>query len=352
VSRSPFGTLPDGTAIDLFGLTSARGTALGVISLGGTIVSLRVPDRRGTLDDVVLGFDTLAGYLAHREYFSAIVGRHANRIRGGRFTVDGTTHQLTRNDDGHHLHGGDRGFDRVVWLVQPTDGDAGPGVALRHSSPAGHEGYPGRLDVEVRYSLTDTDALIVEFDATTDAPAPVNLTLHTCFNLAGAASADVLDHELRIAADQFTPVDEALIPTGELAPVDGTPLDFREPMRIGARIGERHTQLERAGGYDHNFVLRRSGAGLVPAARVVEPRTGRTLHVATTEPGLHLFTCNTFDGSIEGKGGRAYRRHAGLCLETQHFPNAPNEPAFPSTILRPGEPFHSRTVFAFGTDRG
>jgi len=328
---------PDGTPVELFTLQNAQGTQLSAMSYGGIIVSLFVRDRSGKLGDVVLGFDSLAGYLRHPHYFGAIVGRYANRIGRGRFTLDGKTYRLAVNDGPNHLHGGARGFDKVVWEAEPFGDDRGVGLALRHTSPDGDEGYPGTLTAEVRYLLTDIDELIVDYEATTGAPTPINLTQHSYFNLAGEG--DILGHELTIAADSFTPVDSTLIPTGETAPVAGTLLDFRTPVRIGARIGS---------GYDHNFVLRRSGPGLVHAARVVEPTTGRTLDVSTTEPGLQFYSGNFIDGSIAGKVGQAYGPRSGFCLETQHYPDSPNQPAFPSTILRPGERYRSRTVFAFG----
>ncbi len=327
------------------------------MNYGGSIVSLSVRDRAGNLGDIVLGFDSLAGYLKHSPYFGAIVGRYGNRISQGRFTLDGTSYRLATNDGPNHLHGGIKGFDKVVWEAEPFSNERGVGLALRHTSPDGDEGYPGRLTAQVHYLLTDGDELIVDYEATTDAPTPINLTQHSHFNLAGggpsagAGSGDILGHELMIAADWFTPVDESLIPTGEIAPVAGTPLDFRTPMVIGARIGDPDRQLEYAGGYDHNFVLRRSGPELLHVARVVEPTTGRTLDVSTTEPGLQFYSGNFLDGTITGKGGHAYRHRSGFCLETQHYPDSPNQPGFPSTILRPGSRYRSRTVFAFSVQR-
>ena len=335
--RAPFGVTPGGTPVELFTLQNARDTRLSASSYGGIIVSLFVRDRSGNLGDVVLGFDSLAGYLRQPHYFGAIVGRYANRIGKGRFTLDDRTYRLAVNDGPNHLHGGVRGFDKVVWEAEPFGNDRGVGLRLRHTSPDGDQGYPGTLAVEVRYLLTDDDKLIVDYEATTDAPTPINLTQHSYFNLAGEG--DILDHELMIAADSFTPVDERLIPTGDIAPVAGTALDFRTPVTIGAHIG---------GGYDHNFVLRRSAPGLVHAARVVEPITGRTLDVSTTEPGLQFYSGNFLDGAMVGKGGHVYGHRSGFTLETQHYPDSPNQPGFPSTILRPDEGYRSRTVFAFG----
>lgn len=347
VGRVPFGTAPDGAPVELFMLQNARAARLAATSYGGAIVSLLVPDRRGTLDDVVLGFDTLRGYLEHSHYFGAIVGRCANRIGRAQFALDGRSYRLASNAGPDHLHGGNRGFDKAVWQAEPFEHERGPGLRLRHTSPDGDEGYPGRLAVEVCYLLTEADELQVDYEATTDAATPINLTQHSYFNLAGQG--DILGHQLMIEADQFTPVDSTLIPTGELVPVAGTPFDFRDPTAIGALIGGPHRQLEYAGGYDHNFVLRRTGPGLVHVARVVEPNTGRTLDVLTTEPGLQLYSGNQLDGVI-GKGGRVYGRHSGLCLETQHYPDSPNQPGFPSTILRPGERYRSQTVFRFGVE--
>jgi aldose 1-epimerase len=348
VSRAPFGAAPDGTPVELFTITNTHGTRLTATNYGGIIVSLQVRDCDGNLGDIVLGFDSLAGYLEQRSYFGAVVGRYASRIAKGQFTLDGTPYRLALNDPPNHLHGGIKGFDKIVWRPEPFEDAPGVGLALRHSSPDGDEGYPGTLTVLVRYQLTDEDELDVEYEAATDAPTPINLTQHSYFNLAGAGRGDILGHELMIRADRFTPVDSSLIPTGAIAPVANTPLDFRAPMAIGARIDDRDPQLEYAGGYDHNFVLRRGAPGLVHAARVVDRATGRTLDVSTTEPGLLFYSGNAIDGTITGKGGQAYRRHSGFSLETQHYPDSPNQPGFPSTILRPGERYTSRTVFAFG----
>lgn len=348
VGRALFGTLPDGSPVDIFTLTNAHGVEVRAMTYGGIIVSLRVPDRGGRLDDIVLGHETAAPYSVHSDsYLGAIVGRYANRIARGRFPLDGTICRLSTNDGSHHLHGGDKGFHDVMW-----HGDAvgHQGVAFTYTSPNGEEGYPGTLSARVAYTLTDTDDLIVDYHATTDAPTIVNLSQHTYFNLAGQGAGDVLDHELHVFADRYTPVDDTLIPLGELTRVDGTPFDFRKPTRIGARLDEDDAQLQREPGYDHNFALTRSRAGLQPAARVVERSTGRTMEVATTEPGLQVYSGNFLDGSIQGKQGRAYHRWYGVCLETQHFPDSPNRPQFPSTVLRPGAEYRSRTVFTFGTE--
>ena len=351
VTRAPFGALPDGTAVESFTLRNAHGLEVRAISYGAIIVSIRVPDRAGHFDDVVLGEDDVAGYLRENAHFGAVVGRYGNRIAKARFTLDGKTYALAANNGPNHLHGGIKGFDRVVWKAEPaTSGPAS--VTFRYTSPDGEEGYPGTLSARVTYTLGDAGDLTFEYAATTDKPTVVNLTQHSYFNLGGAASGnDILGHELTLDADRFTPVDEGLIPLGPLAPVAGTPFDFRKPMVIGARIDQDDEQIRRGHGYDHNFVLNRSGVGLVHAARVVDPRTGRTLDVQTTEPGVQFYTGNFLDGSITGKGGVAYKRRTGLCLETQHFPDSPNEPAFPSTVLRPGQEYRSKTVVTFGVVR-
>lgn len=348
ISRAPFGKTPGGTVVEAFTLTNAHGIELRAITYGAIIVSLRVPDRDGRLDDVVLGYDSLDGYLRDSPYFGAIVGRYGNRIAKGRFTLDGQTYRLATNNGPNHLHGGIKGFDKVVWQAEPFQNDSGVGVAFTHVSPDGDEGYPGTLAARVTYALTHGDEMIVDYLATTDKPTPVNLTQHTYFNLAGAGSRDILGHELVINADSFTPVDSTLIPTGEIASVEGTPFDFRTPTAIGARIGADDQQVRFGGGYDHNFVLREEDAGLGHAARVVEPSTGRTLDIYTSEPGLQFYSGNFLDGSITGKASHVYRHRYGFCLETQHYPDSPNNPQFPSTILGPGEEYRSRTVFVFG----
>lgn len=348
VTRASWGTMPDGTAVDAFTLTNANGVALRAITYGGIIQSLRVPDRAGKFDDVVLGFPTLEGYLGEHPFFGAIIGRYGNRIARARFTLDGRTYKLAANDGPNHLHGGVKGFDKVLWNAEQTRGAAGPGVRFTRVSPDGEEGYPGTLSVRVTYTLTDRNELIVEYHATTDKATPVNLTQHSYFNLAGQASGDILGHELMLNADRYTPVDDTLIPTGELAPVDGTPFDFRQPHAIGARINGDHAQLKFGRGYDHNWVLNRKGDSLQLAARVAEPKTGRTLEVSTTEPGIQFYAGNFLDGKLTGKGGAVYRHRTGFCLETQHFPDSPNKPQFPSTILKPGAEYRSRTVFTFG----
>ncbi len=350
VIRTAFGSTRAGEPVDLYTLTNRNNVELRVISYGGIITSLRVPDRDGVVADVVLGHDSVQEYAADTSYFGAIIGRVVNRIAGARFTVDGRDYRVTANRPPNHLHGGLLGFDRMVWRVTPvreaSDGPAA-GIELRHRSPDGDQGYPGNLDVRVLYVLTDGNELIVDYLATTDQPTPVNLSQHSYFNLAGHGSGDILGHRLWINADEFTPMREDFTPTGRFAPVAGTPFDFRTPTVIGARIGDDDEQLRIGHGYDHNYVIDREGPGMVQAARLVDPGSGRTLDVRTTEPGMQLYTGNYIEGPVPGKEGRRYGRHSGLSLETQHFPDAPNQPAFPSIILRPGREYRSRTVFGF-----
>jgi aldose 1-epimerase len=351
VRRAPYGTLPDGQAVEIFTIANRRGLVLRAITYGCIIVSLESPDREGSRADVVLGFASLADYLRNPLFFGAVIGRYANRIAHGRFTLDGLTYQVTTNLGAHHLHGGARGFDKVVWQGEPFQDDRGAGVAFSHTSPDGDEGFPGSVAVRVTYTLTEHDALVVDYAATSDRATPMNLTQHSYFNLAGEGTGDVLDHRLAIDADFYTPTDADLIPTGARAPVAGTPLDFRQATAIGERIDRDDPALRHCRGYDHNFVLRRTGPGLVHAARLVEPTSGRTLDVSTTEPGLQVYSGDALDGTFVGKSGRPYRRRGGVALETQHFPDSPNHPDFPSTIVRPGQPYRSQTVFAFGVTR-
>ena len=349
VTRSAFGRTADGTPVDLYVLINTNGVEVRVITFGGIITSVRVPDRNGRFADVVHGFDALDSYVAAHPYFGAIVGRYGNRIGTAQFSLNGQAYKLAANDGPNHLHGGLKGFDKFVWKAELLP--KGVGIALSRTSPDREEGYPGTLETRVTYTLTDANAIEIEFRATSDKPTPVNLTNHSYFNLAGHDAGTVLDHELAVHADRYTPVDSSLIPTGLLAPVDGTPLDFRTATRIGARIDQPHEQLEFGRGYDHNWVLNRTGGGLQPAARLVDPKSGRTLDVTTTEPGIQIYTGNFLDGTLKGKGGAVYKHRSAVCLETQHYPDSPNKPAFPSTIVRPGEPYMSKTVFTFGVMR-
>lgn len=334
--------------MELFTLKNPAGMEVRVTNYGGIVTSLKVPDREGKFDDVVLGYDSLAGYLKSTPYFGAIVGRYANRIGKAQFALDGKTYQLAANDGPNTLHGGIKGFDKAVWQADTFERPGESGLVLTLVSPDGEEGFPGAVALKVTYTLTDKNELAFDYHATTGKPTIINLTHHGYFNLGGAGAGDILGHELTINADRFTPVDATLIPTGVLASVAGTPFDFRSKTAIGARIDANDPQIKLGGGYDHNYVLNRQGSELVLAARVEEPQTGRLMEVSTTEPGMQLYTGNFLDGSITGKSGHAYRRRNGLCLETQHFPDSPNKPAFPSTTLRPGEEFNSRTVYRFG----
>ena len=353
VERAAFGNLPTGEAIDRFTLRNAHGIEVQLINYGGIITSIKTPDRSGQIADIVLGYDNLAGYLKSSPYFGAVVGRYANRIAKGHFTLDGKTYTLAINNGPNSLHGGLRGFDKVVWNAQPFQRSYEQGVILDYTSPDGEEGYPGTVHTRVTYTLTADDRLIVDYAATTDKATPINLSQHTYWNLTGNASRDILGHVLTIDADAITPVDSTLIPTGEIAPVAGTPFDFRTPTAIGARVDQKQdAQIRYGNGYDHNWVLNRGNAAagmLVHAARLEEPQTGRTVDINTTEPGLQFYSGNFLDGSIIGKGGAIYRFRYGLCLETQHYPDSPNHPNFPSTILRPGQDYKSRTVYQFGT---
>jgi aldose 1-epimerase len=330
--RETFGAV-NGVAIEQFILTNRHGIELRAISYGGIITSILAPDHEGAMADIVLGFDSLDGYVSPHPYFGAIIGRYANRIANARFTVDGVDHRLTANDGRHQLHGGVTGFDRVVWHVSPEPHNNT--IAFEYESRDGEEGYPGTLQARVAYRLSDDNELIVTYRAATDKATHVNLTQHSYFNLAGEGSRDVLDHRLSIDADRYVPVDATLIPVGVIAPVAGTPFDFRSARPIG-------------GAYDHNFVLNSYSGGVRHVARVLEPTSQRTLDVFTSEPGLQFYAGNSLDGRLVGKSGRAYVQHGGFCLETQHYPDSPNQPAFPTTLLRPGEIYESTTIFKFG----
>jgi len=343
----PKGSSP--RVIERFTMKNAKGLVVQAITYGGIITSITAPDRNGVPGDIVLGFDSIDGYLKDHPFFGAIIGRYGNRIAKGRFTLDGQTYKLATNNGVNHLHGGVRGFDKAIWQAEPLAGKNG--VAFTRTSPDGEEGYPGTLTVRVSYELTDNNQLVVEYRATTDKATPVNLTQHSYFNLAGEGSGDILGQSLLLNADRFTPVDGTLIPTGEIANVEGTPFDFRNPTAIGARIAQPNPQLKHGQGYDHNWVLNRSGEGLQMAAMATDPVSGRTLEVTTTEPGIQFYSGNFLDGTIRGKSGHVYKQRSGFCLETQHFPDSPNQPNFPTTILKPGEEYKTSTVFTFGITR-
>ncbi len=341
VQKTSFGQLPDGATVQLYTLTNANGLVAKITDYGTIITELHVPDRQGKLGDIVHGFDSLAPYLKRHPYFGCTVGRVANRIAKARFTLDGKTYSLAVNNGPNSLHGGLKGFDKAVWKAEPLPGAA---VRFTYTSPDGEEGYPGKLDVTVVMTLTDANELRLDYTAVTDKPTPVNLTNHSYFNLAGAG--DVLGYELTLAADHYTPSDAESIPTGEIKPVKGTPMDFTTPHLIGSRFSQLTSKPV---GYDNNFVLNSGGKALAFAARVCEPKTGRVMEVHTTTPGIQLYTANYLNGSLTGKGGVIYLQHSGLCLETQGFPNAVNEPKFPSVILRPGETYRQTTIYKFTT---
>lgn len=346
VLQRPFGTLPDGTAVDLYSVTNGS-IQLQAINFGAIITSLRVPDRRGTPGDVVIGYGRFSPYVHNPSYFGAVVGRYANRIACGRFDLDGTMYQLATNDGTHHLHGGSRGFDQCMWAASLVSDADTASVTFTRTSPSGEEHYPGTLQVAVTYLLTANDTVEIRYEATTDAATVVNLTQHTYFNLGGETCPNVLGHELQIHAKEYLPVDTTLIPTGEMAAVDGTPFDFRAPVPLGTRIQLDYDQLRRGRGYDHTFVLTRRQPDLEAAAELHDPQSGRRLVIATTEPGLQFYAGQLLDGRVTDAHGRRLHRHAGVCLETQHFPDSPNQPQFPPVTLRPHECFASMTTWRF-----
>jgi aldose 1-epimerase len=353
IDRDVFGTTPEGVQVFRYTLTNGRGMRVRIITYGGIIQSIEVPDRRGQSANVALGFNNLPDYLERNSpYFGCITGRYANRIADGRFTLDNVTYQLATNNGENHLHGGNVGFDKRIWQASEIRERDTVGLALRYRSPAGEENYPGALDTTVTYRLTRDNTIRIDYHATTDAPTIVNLTNHTYFNLAGEGSGDINDHRLTLNAGRYTPVDTTLIPTGALDPVAGTPMDFRRSTAIGERIRNGFEQLVIGRGYDHNYVLDRRDPGfreLELAARVFEPRSGRVLTVHTTEPGIQFYSGNFLDGTLVGTSGRMYRQGDGFALETQHFPDSPNQPRFPSTVLRPGRTYQTTTVYGFAT---
>jgi aldose 1-epimerase len=346
ISRKPWGKTPSGEQVDLYTMKNARGAEIRITSFGGIVVSWTAPDRKGQIADVVLGFDSLDGYLKEHPYFGAIVGRYGNRIAKGRFKLNGVEYKLATNNGENHLHGGIKGFDKAVWKAKEARG----ALELSYLSKDGEEGYPGNLSATITYTLGEDNELRIDYHATTDKPTVLNLTNHSYFNLAGQGEGDILGHRITLHADRFTPVDAGLIPTGELKPVAGTPFDFRTPHAIGERINANDEQLARGKGYDHNFVLNGQAGTLRPAARVVEPKSGRVLEILTTEPGVQFYTGNFLDGTLRGKGGKVYRQRYGFCLETQHFPDSPNQPAFPSTVLKPGDHYRTTTVYRMSVE--
>jgi len=349
VSVAPFGVLDDGGKVSVYTLTNSTGAEVRIINYGAIVVSLKVPDRAGKLRDVVLGYDNLAGYVQDKAFLGATVGRYANRIAAGKFTLDGKSYQLDLNNGANHLHGGAQGFYRKLWKAEKVAGKGGPGVKLTYVSPDGEGGYPGKVTMTVTYTLTADNALRIEYQGTSDKPTILNATHHSYFNRSGDPTQTILDEELTIEADQTTAVGAGLIPTGKLADVAGTPLDFRRPSKIGARIDAHDEQMDLGKGYDHNWVLRHHGDGVHQAAQLSDPRSGIVMQVLTDQPGLQFYSGNFLDGTIHGKQGVVYQRRTALCLETQLFPDAPNHPAFPSAELRPGHPYKQTTIYRFST---
>jgi aldose 1-epimerase len=346
ISSKEYAKMPDGTPIARYELTNSKGMKAAIITYGAILSELLVPDGAGKPADVVLGFDDLKGYLGNPSYFGSNVGRVANRVAKGKFTLDGKQYTLAINNGPNALHGGKQGFDKKVWKVVPAEAVGGQAVKLQYVSPDGEEGYPGQLTATVQYTLTDNNELKIDYTATTDKATPVNLAHHSYFNLGGHNAGDILGHEVMINADQITPTDDTLIPTGELKSVRGTPFDFTTATAIGKRIGELKGE---PGGYDVNYVLR-GGSNKEPvlAARVTDPKSGRVMEVLTTEPGLQFYTGNFLNGTEKGKGGAVYKKHSGFCMEAQHFPDSVNQPKFPSVILKPGETYKQTTVYKFG----
>jgi aldose 1-epimerase len=350
IAIKSFGTMPDAREVKMFTLANNQGISMNVINYGGIIVSLNVPDKNGKIEDVVLGYDSLSHYIRNNPYFGALIGRYGNRIAKGKFFLDGKSYQLATNNDPNHLHGGVNGFDKVFWNIEPIDTAAGNALRLTYQSKDGEEGYPGNLNVEVTYLLTEKNELSISYKATTDKKTIVNLTQHTYFNLSGDAKADILQHELVLNADKFIPVDKTLIPTGKLQNVEGTPFDFRTPISIGSRIDKKDQQLEFGRGYDHCWVLTDPETdSLNLAATLYEPTSGRLMSISTTEPGIQFYSGNFLDGSNIGKKGAVYKHRYGLCLESEHFPDSPNQKNFPSVELNPGEVYRTQTVYAFST---
>ncbi|MBM3726814.1 MAG: galactose mutarotase [Acidobacteria bacterium] len=349
VKKEAFGSTASGQPIDIYTLRNAAGFEARIMSYGGIVVSLKTPDRNGQFADVTLGFDSVTGYTGTHPYFGALVGRYGNRIANGTFQINQVSYILAKNNGVNALHGGERGFDKRVWAVQEVTSSPDPAIELTYVSGDGEEGYPGNLTTTVRYTVTPANELRIEYNATTDRDTVLNLTNHAYFNLKG--SGDILKHEMQIAADRFTPIDDGLIPTGELKAVKGTPFDFTAAKAIGKDINANDEQIKRGKGYDHNFVLNQEPGKVGLAARVREPETGRVMEVHTDQPGVQFYSGNFLDGSIKGKGGAVYEQRAGFCLETQHFPDSPNKPDFPTTLLKPGETFKSTTVYKFSAEK-
>ena len=350
MKREPFGKLSDGREVDLYTLTNKKGMEVAITNFGGIMVSLKVPDRAGKVEDVVLGYDSLDGYLTNKAFFGATIGRYGNRIGHGTFTLDGKTFTLPKNDGDNTLHGGLEGFNTRLWAARDVSGQRGPALQLTYLSKDGEEGFPGNLTTKVVFTLTERNEFVIEYSATTDKDTVVNLTNHSYFNLAGQGNGDILGHILKIQGDKITAVDAALIPTGELRRVAGTPFDFTKPTAIGERIDQDDPQIKIGKGYDHNWILASGGSATpVPVAEAYEPTSGRLLQVLSTETGVQFYSGNFLDGTIQGKGGKIYKHRYGFCLETQHFPDSPNHPSFPSTELKPGHTYATTTIFKFST---
>ena len=349
ITQQIFGQMPDGRNVELYTLANDHGVEARIMNYGGTLVAMRVPDRNGVHADVVLGFDEFAPYLSQHPYFGSLIGRYANRIAGARFTIEGKTYRLSANEGRNHLHGGRIGFDKILWDANPGKSSDAPQLVLSHFSGAGEEGYPGNLSVRMTYTLTAQNELHLDYSASTDQATFINLTQHSYFNLAGAGT--IHDHLLRLAAERYLPIDAELIPLGEQRSVRGTPFDFTSARSIGSEISSDNVQLQLAGGYDHCWVLTQQSGACDLAAELYEPMSGRALRVFTTQPGIQVYSANFLDGSIQGKQGARYPRHSGLCLETQHFPDSPNQHSFPTTLLRPGETHREMTVYRFGVDQ-
>lgn len=350
-SSAPFGETKDGTPVEIYTLTNASGIEATIMTYGGTVVSLKVPDKDGKLGDIVLGFNTVGEYEEKSPYFGCTVGRYGNRIGKGKFTLDGKEYTLATNNDANHLHGGVKGFDKVVWAAKPFSKDGNVGLVLKYTSKDMEEGYPGNLDVTVTYTLTNADELKVDYLATTDKATVCNLTNHSYFNLAGEGSGDIFKHELMLNADKFTPVDKGLITTGEMPAVKGTPMDFTTAKAIGKDIDADDEQIKFGLGFDHNWVLNKKGDEMSLAATVYEPTTGRVMEITTTEPGIQFYSGNFLDGTLTGKAGKVYKHRNGFCLETQHYPDSPNRPEFPTTTLKPGETYKTSTVHKFSVKK-